>query len=126
VTKQLKIYICGPYSAQTEHQKQHNVNTAVDAGIAIFLKGHFPYIPHLTHFVDLRATATGNYLTWEDYIKWDLPWLESSDAVLCLGKSPGTDIEVNVARKLGKRIFYSMEEIPRVLSTSDSGDVSGT
>jgi len=119
VTKSLKIYIAGPYSAETEEQRSKNVNAAIDAGIRILSKGHFPFIPHLTHFVDMRAEEINHPIEWEDYINWDMVWLEMCDALLCLGSSRGAEIEVQAAKNLGKQIFYSVDEIPVVIREGD-------
>ncbi len=110
--KPLKIYIAGPYSAVTEEQRLRNVNAAIDAGIKILFKGHFPFIPHLTHFVDIRAEEINHPIGWEGYIKWDMVWLEMCDALLYLGSSRGADLELQVAANVGKQIFYSVDEIP--------------
>lgn len=110
--KRLRIYIAGPYTAATREGIEANVNRAIDAGIAIFRKGHFPYVPHLTDLVDKRAKEIGLDLTWQDFIEWDKPWLIASDAVLYLGKSNGADLELEEAKRLGKYIFNSIDEIP--------------
>jgi len=89
-----------------------NVQAAVDLGIALYQKGHYPYVPHLTHFVDLRAQQSGIKMEWEDYISWDLPWLEACDALFYMRRSKGADLELEVARTLGKTIFTSLEEVP--------------
>lgn len=115
----LKIYIAGPYTAETRTQRQKNVNVAIDAAFVILSKGHFPFIPHLTHFVDERAQELNVELTWEDYIRWDLVWLEKCDAFLYLAASRGADLELEEAKKLGKAIFYSIEEIPTVSETEN-------
>ena len=114
VQERLLVYVAGPYSASTAERLERNVEAAVDAGIAVFQRGHFPYVPHLTHYVDLRAKQTGITLEWEDFISWDLPWLERCDALLYLGSSKGADIELRLAEKLGKRIFVSLEDVPLV------------
>lgn len=111
----LKIYIAGPYTAETEEQRLKNVQAAIDASFTIFFKGHFPYVPHLTHFVDLRANEVGHNLTWEDYIRWDMPWVEVCDALLYLKSSRGADLELHHAKTLGKQIFFSVDEIPSCL-----------
>jgi hypothetical protein len=110
--RSMRIYVAGPYTAPSA--KGHAINTAraIDAGIALFRKGHFPYIPHLTHFVDLRAKRTGVKLRWHDYIAWDMPWLEVCDGLLYLAASKGADLELEKARNLGKRIFLSIAEVP--------------
>jgi len=114
MAKPMLIYVAGPYTAA--NAKGHEINTAraIDAGIAIFRKGHFPYIPHLTHFVDLRAKRTGVRLAWSDYIAWDLPWLKKCDALLYLGSSTGADLELKKAKMLKKRIFLALSAIPSV------------
>jgi len=114
----LRIYVAGPYTAETPTQRIKNVKTAIDAGIIIYHKGHFPYIPHLTHFIDERAKEIGVRLTWEDYIRWDLSWLDFCDAILCLGRSKGVDIEMRKAEDLEKLVFYSIEEIPVLIKTN--------
>ena len=110
--KSLRIYIAGPYTAQDQNGHEANTDRAIDAGIAVYKRGHSPYIPHLTHYVDLRAKGTHVNLTWEDYIRWDMPWLQICDALLYLGKSKGADLELARARRLKKKIFFSIDEIP--------------
>src|SRR3989442_10299891 len=112
VSKPLKVYIAAPYTADTEEQVRTNVNTAIDAAFVIFSKGHFPYVPHLTHFIDKRAKETGVDLKWEDYIRWDMAWVEICDALLFLRSSRGASLELQAAKELGKKIFYSLDEIP--------------
>ncbi len=116
----LRIYVGGPYSADDPAQTQKNVDNAIDAGLEVYRKGHFPFIPHLTHFVELRAKATGIIMKYEDYLTWDRSWQEKTDGFLYLGKSPGADAELEYARSKGKRIFTSLEEVPRVGRSKDS------
>jgi len=120
----LKIYIAGPYSADTEHLRVRNVNIAIDAAFQLFSKGHYPYIPHLTHFIDLRANEIGHFLSWEDYIKWDLPWVGVCDALLYLRPSRGADLELQRALQLGKPVFYSVDEVPDVVEISTARETS--
>jgi len=119
----LKIYIAAPYSAETEEERNKNVQVAIDAAIALFQKGHFPYIPHLTHWVDKRAKETKGAMEWEDYMKWHKPWLKICDAFLYFGSSKGADLELQVAKDLGKSIFYSSDEIPVVQSNMEKRTV---
>lgn len=118
----LRIYVAGPYSGRDREEIDINVNKAVDAGIEIFLKGHFPYVPHLTDLVDSRAKETGKELNWHDFIQWDMPWLKVCDALLYLGSSYGADLELEEAKRLRKRIFYSVEEVPKIRSQVRQSD----
>ena len=45
---------------------------------------------------------------------WDAPWLRVCDALLFIAESKGANIELEEARRLGKTIFYSSSEIPRI------------
>ena len=108
----LKIYVAGPYTGRTRADVQANVNRAIDAGIELFRRGHQPYVPHLTDLVDRRARETGHDMAWEDFMAWDAPWLEASDALLLLAESRGALIELGEAERLGKIIFRSLDEVP--------------
>ena len=108
----MRVYIAGPYTSSDPLQVESNVEKAIDAGVEVYRRGHFPFIPHLTHFVDLQTKKEGNPLKWEDYIKWDESWLDKADAFLYLGKSPGADLELSRARRQRKKVFTSLEDIP--------------
>jgi len=110
----LTIYIAGPYSSTDPDRVAQNVTRVIDTALRILELGHYPFIPHLTHFVDLRAKQLGINLTWDDYITWDLQWLYRCDALLYLDSSKGADLELTKAIEFGKRIFRSIDEIPIV------------
>ena len=107
----LRIYIAGPYTASSGKEIEKNVNNAIDAEIKVLEKGHYPYIPHLTHYIRKRPSCK---LTWEDFIQWDRIWIETCDAVLLLEESKGAHLEVEFAKSLGKKIYKSIEEVPQV------------
>ena|SRR5689334_18222560 len=108
----LHIYVAGPYTAAKLDGLERNAKAAIDAGIAILKKGHIPFIPHLTHYVDLRAHELDIEISWAEYMKWDEAWLDKCDALLYLGPSRGADIELSRAMIKGLQIFYSLTEIP--------------
>jgi len=117
----LKIYIAAPYSAETEEKRERNTKIAIDAALALFQKGHFPYVPHLTHWVDKRTKETGVTLNWEDYMKWHRPWLMACDGFLYLNSSKGADLELQMAKDLEKSIFHSVDEVPESVSHIKEG-----
>ncbi|MBI4443750.1 MAG: DUF4406 domain-containing protein [Acidobacteria bacterium] len=103
----MRIYIAGPYTALSEAQTLQNVQRAIDAALKLYERGHLPYIPHLTHWVDKRAKEIGIEITHDDYIRrWESGWLALCDALLFLGESPGACEELELAKQLGKRIYY--------------------
>lgn len=118
----MKIYVAGPYTSSTIEEIEANVQRAIDAGIHIWKKGHFPVIPHLLHWVDLRASELGVSMDWNDYMLWDAPWLDHCDALYLLAESKGALIELERASEEGKVIFHSLEEIPAVKRASTWAD----
>lgn len=121
--KPLKIYVASPLKAETEEERLKNVNTAIDAGISIFLKGHYPYIPHLIHFIEERAKENGVNISKGNWMIWDIEWLKMCDALLYLNSLPGADIELETAKNLGIKIFYSIDEIPIVNNWRKKHDI---
>ena len=64
----MKIYIAGPYTGDTPKEIEENVRKAMEAGLKIWKKGHFPYIPHLTHWLDILSKEINIEMEWEDYM----------------------------------------------------------
>lgn len=108
----MKIYVAGPYSADSAEQIVRNVNAALDAGLRLARRGHQPFIPHLTHFLEMRGQETGEGLAYEWYLAYDHFWLTCCDALLLLAHSPGADKELMWAKQRGLLVFMSEDEIP--------------
>ncbi len=112
--KPMIVYVSGPYSAPTREARLDNVLEAVEVGIEIRKKGHFPVIPHLYDLFDEIAKKMGHNFDWQSYIDMDLAILERCDALYFIGESKGACIELERAKELGLKIFYSLEEVPKV------------
>jgi hypothetical protein len=112
------VYIAGPYTASTHDAVLDNVHAALDAGIALIGRGHTPFIPHLSHWVEKRnereSRAHGFRLDYEDYMRIDQAWLECCEALLYLAPSPGADRELAWAEANGLTIYRSVLEVPPV------------
>lgn len=107
----IKIYVAGAYSASTWEDKQVNTDKAVEIGVQLILKGHNPFIPHLTHYVDKMAIDNNINIPWEKWIQIDDEWLCLCDGFLLISHSRGADMELKRAKELGKKIYYSLDEI---------------
>lgn len=114
----MRIYVAGPYTGADQPAIDQNVRAAIDMGLALLKRGHAPFIPHLTGFVDLRAHEIGMNVTWDEYLQWDLTWLRLCDALFYLGASPGADLELREAQKLGKTIYRDLDEVPDVTDST--------
>lgn len=98
----MKVYIAGPY---TKGDVAVNVRNAIMAGQVVYESGHYPFIPHLTHFWHLLCPADV-----EQWYEIDMVWLPHCDALIRLpGDSIGADKEVAQARMMGKPV-YSLTE----------------
>jgi hypothetical protein len=104
----MRFFISGPYTASHPREVLKNVNAAIDAGIQLMARGHHVYVPHFTHYMHLRPQCTFEY---EEYLRNDLAWLEVSEAVLFLAHSKGADGELEKAKELGLKIYYSIKDV---------------
>ena len=120
-TTTLRIYVAGPYGASTSEQIKANISRANEGALEIAKKGHIPFVPH--------TMLSG----WEDEFRVERPvvtgicqaWLEACDAFVYLGSSPGADGELELAKRLGLRIFHSLDEVPVAGSSGKAATASG-
>jgi hypothetical protein len=109
--EKIRVYIASPYSIGDQAS---NVRTQIDMGYQLLKMGYIPYIPELYHFVHLVHP-----LTYDEVMEIGLSWLKMCDCVLRLsGESKGADIEVEYGLKLGKKIFYNLQELDDWYKTS--------
>ena len=98
------IYIASQYSKGDQIQ---NIRRQIEAGDALLRMGHIPFCPLLNafwHYVSPKSQ--------DDWMKIDKVYLSKCDAVLRLdGPSIGANLEIRYAEKLGKPIYYSLEEL---------------
>lgn len=111
----LRIYIAGPFTAPTPAAEAANVLRAIDAGLAVAGKGHFPFVPHTSYWFQQQAVRTGHPgFSWDWYLRWGRFWLETCDALLYLAPSKGADLERTWAYEGGLRVFDSVAQVPEV------------
>ena len=113
MTSQL-IFVSGPYSAETDAEKTKNTVRACEAGLEIIQKGHWPYLPHLSHFFSRWHTKTYGFdLDYEAYMDWCFAILRRCDGLVFLASSPGADRERALAEELGLPVFETLGDVPR-------------
>ncbi len=103
----MRIFVSGPYSGDAE-QIENNVSAANEAGKRLLRKGHLPFVPHTM----MKGWQGSEGISWEDVVDADLAWLEQCDGFLFLGPSRGSNLELKRAKRLGLRIFNTIDEIP--------------
>jgi hypothetical protein len=115
--KRLKIYVAGPITPRgaSAHEAprvvQKNVDKAIDIGIELMKRGHLPFIPHLSHYINLR---TDESFPAEFWYSFDFPWMDVCDALFYIGSSLGADKELEYAKKKKMTIYYSLFEVPSI------------
>ena len=108
-----RVYIAGPYSAPTGLEKACNVRAAAELATAVMLKGHDAHCPHTaTHLPEQLAAGRISYERW---MRLDFGLIfHWATAILVRAMSPGTKREIELAQKLGLKIYNSIDEIPDI------------
>ena len=113
------ILIAGPYRSGTNDDPariKENMDSLEAMALPIFRKGHLPMIGEWVALplMNLAGSKEIGDEVWDE-IQYPVAHklLEKCDAVLRIpGASKGADMDVEVARKRGLPIYYSLEEIP--------------
>ncbi len=101
----MRIYIAGPLSALTQREIDINVAIAKRVSLELMEKGHAPFCPHLAVYYNSNRTH-------EQWLDYDLVWLEQCEAIFFIGESPGANQELARAKELGLQMFHELKEVP--------------
>ena len=107
-----RVYVAGPYRADTPEQVNAHILQARDAAAALYRLGYSPFTPH-----SMTARFERDYpdLPDELYLETLLDWLPFCHAILLLPgweSSTGTLAEHKRATELDLHVFWSLEETP--------------
>ena len=113
------IYIAGKYYAKTVGERLKNTHKAIDWGIKIYNeKGHYPLIPHTTHWIEERMDYLGMPPRENEFwYAFDNIIIPKCDAIFKFskdGESKGADAEEKLAKKLGLIMYKSFDDIPHI------------
>lgn len=98
------IYTAGPYSADTDHEIQNNIDTATLVAAKLWERGHAVICPHANtaHFEKFCEA------TYDQYLVGDLQIITRCDAMVMLPgweDSKGAKLEHQRAQELGLPIY---------------------
>lgn len=96
----IKVYIAGPYRAQTTWGIHRNIENAKSWGLEVAKLGGNPFIPHAN---------TGYYdgeLPCQYWLDADIEWLEFCD---CMFVMPGSEASEGVANEIA---YCELQGIP--------------
>jgi len=115
----LMILVAGPYRSGTDDDPlriQANVDAMTEASLAVFRLGHLPVMGEWFALPLIEAagsTGIGDAAFEEIFHPIAERVLARCDGVLRIGgPSAGADRMVEVAERLGKRVFRGLAEIP--------------
>ncbi len=110
------IGIAGPYSANTEEQRQINLDTMNNAAAKLLELGHTPIIGMNAALPVLeKATVTDRYKAIMDI---SLAVINACDALLLLAESPGANKERDLVLSKGLKVYHSIDEIIQSRTTT--------
>lgn len=117
------ILIAGPYRSGTNDDPvlmKKNLAFLEEAALPLFRAGHLPLIGE---WVALPLMQTGGSKKIGDEVYTEIAYpvakrlLQKCDAVLRLpGESKGADQDVLIAKELGLKIYYKLEDVPGISS----------
>ncbi|MBS1515944.1 MAG: DUF4406 domain-containing protein [Bacteroidetes bacterium] len=109
------IGVAGPYSAPTEEQRQKNLNAMNEAAARVLEKGHIPIIGMNAA---LPIVSIANIEDrYKATMEISLAVIDKCDALLMIGESPGANKERDLILSKGLPVYFSLEEVPYVLSS---------
>lgn len=107
-----RIYVASPYSNPDPAVVEANVARSVAAAAECIRRGHQAISPlAASHPIALLDPS----IEYERYMAIDLAWIKHwATALLYLAPSPGAMTELAYAEDLGRKIYMSIDEVPRV------------
>jgi hypothetical protein len=125
--KSLMVLIAGPYRGGTGDDPflmRRNLDFLEDVALQVWRKGHIPVIGEwlalpLMHRAGSRSVGDPIYKEMAYPVAHRV--LERCEAVLRVGgPSQGADQDVELAKKLGLKIFFDAEDVPLVQGSGDN------
>lgn len=88
---------------------------AIHAGWEVMQQGHYPFVPHLNHYIDRHSKMLEmGVFSWDQWMDWCLKWLVGCDALYSIGNSRGADIEYAFALDHGIEVYEYANTIPKL------------
>lgn len=105
------VYVAGKYSAETTQQRWENTQRAMWAGARIEEAGGHAVVPHLLHYLDMKAREMGIEIPYETWMQRALFMLSHCKAMVVLNDSPGVQREIEFAKTHHIPIYQSVEDL---------------
>lgn len=107
------IGVAGPYSADTEEQRQKNLDAMNIAATKLLEKGHTPLIGVNAALPVIQQLSDKSEIDkYEAIMKISLAVIDKCEALLLIGESPGANRERDLILAKGLKVYYSIDEVP--------------
>src|ERR1044071_7106653 len=107
------IGVAGPYSADTEEQRQKNLDSMNKAAANLLERGHVPIIGMNAALPVLaQASVADRYKAIMDI---SMAVIDKCEAILLRAESPGANRERDHIAAKGLPVYYALEEVPEAL-----------
>jgi hypothetical protein len=121
--EKMLVLIAGPYRSGTNDNQdlmQKNLELLEETSLSVWRKGHLPVIGEWIALPLMRragSQSVGDAVYTEIAYPVAHQLLRHCDAVMRVGgESRGADQDVALARRLGLKIFFSIDELPTSVS----------
>ena len=125
INKALWILVAGPYRSGTNDDPElieANVKAMNEMALKVLHKGHMPILGEwiaLPLIKEAGSEKIGDEIFNEIFHPIAIRLQDKLDAVLRIGgASQGADEMVNQAHKKGLKVYYSLDEIPELITAS--------
>lgn len=105
------IAVAGPYSADSEEQRQRNLDLLNEAAARILKLGHIPVIG-VNAALPIVKCLGPNSDHYETMMTISLALVDKCDAILTIGNSPGANRERDLINSKGLPVYRDVGEIP--------------
>lgn len=104
------VYVAGPYTSVDRNHVDRNIAVAYQTGVELATKGVVPVIPHTMY-----GMWEGKF-SYDFILSLDFELIKRCDAIYKISDSPGTTIELRLARELGIPVFERMDVLKEWVS----------
>lgn len=104
------IGVAGPYSADTEVQRQQNLDNMNKAAARLLEMGHVPLIGINAALPVVRHASVDN--PYEAIMAISMAIIDRCEALLIIGESPGANRERELVLSKGLPVYEHPDEIP--------------
>lgn len=104
------IGVAGPYSADTEAQRQQNLDAMNNAAARLLEHGYIPLIGINAALPVVNASNISD--RYKAIMDISLAVIDKCEVLLLIGESRGANMERDLILSKGLPVYYNLEEVP--------------